>query len=61
MILNLPLQNKEDILKLKAGDVVYLNGTIYTGRDAAHKRLVELIENGKEDELPIELNNGAIY
>ena len=31
MILNLPLQNKEDILKLKAGDVVYLNGTIYTG------------------------------
>ena len=61
MILNLPLQNKEDILKLKAGDVVYLNGTIYTDRDAAHKRLVELIANGEEDKLPIELNNGAIY
>ena len=61
MILNLPLQNENDILKLKAGDVVYLNGTIYTGRDAAHKRIVELIDKGEIDKIPIDLNNGAIY
>ena len=59
MILNLPLQNKDDILKLKAGDVVYLNGTIFTGRDAAHKRLVEMVKNNQE--LPFDLNNQIIY
>ena len=40
--------------KLKAGDIVYLSGTLYTARDAAHKRLVELLENGKEFPFPIE-------
>lgn len=44
---------------LKAGDLIYLTGTIYTGRDAAHKRLVELIEAGKE--LPIDLVGQTIY
>ena len=53
MILNLPLQNENDILKLKAGDVVYLNGTIYTGRDAAHKRIVELILSLDNEEGPL--------
>jgi len=51
--------SKEDVKKLKAGDVVYLNGTIYTARDAAHKRLVELIEKGEE--LPFELEGSVIY
>ena len=49
----------EDIEKLKAGDVVYLSGTLYTARDAAHKRLVDLIEQGKE--LPFELQGSVIY
>ena len=51
--------SKEDVKKLKAGDVVYLNGTIYTARDAAHKRLVELIEKGEE--LPFKLEGSVIY
>jgi fumarate hydratase subunit beta len=53
-----PLTN-EDIEKLKAGDIVYLNGIIYTARDAAHKRLVDLIDEGKE--LPFDLQGSVIY
>jgi fumarate hydratase subunit beta len=51
--------SKEDVKKLKAGDVVYLNGTIYTARDAAHKRLVELLEKGEE--LPFPIEGSVIY
>lgn len=50
---------KEKTKNLKAGDQVLLTGTIYTARDAAHKRLVELIENNKE--LPFNLENSIIY
>ncbi len=57
--LNVPITNIEDIKKLKIGDVVYLSGVIYTARDAAHKRFVELIDKGEK--LPIDVNNGAIY
>ena len=49
----------EDVSKLEAGDIVYLNGTIYTARDAAHKRLVDLIEAGKQ--LPFDLKGSVIY
>ena len=56
--LNLPL-NQEELLSLKAGEEVLLNGVIYTARDAAHKLLVESIENGEE--LPFDLANSAIY
>jgi fumarate hydratase subunit beta len=49
----------EDTKKLVAGDTVLLNGTIYTARDAAHKRLVELIEKGEE--LPFDLEGSVIY
>ncbi len=49
----------EDTKKLVAGDTVFLNGTIYTARDAAHKRLVELIDAGKE--LPFDLEGSIIY
>lgn len=56
--LNLPL-SLEDITKLKAGDLVYLSGEIYTARDAAHKRLVETLE--KNEELCIYLPNATIY
>ncbi len=49
----------EDIEQLKIGDIVYLNGTIYTARDAAHKRLVDLMLDGKE--LPFDLKGSVIY
>lgn len=50
---------KEDALTLKAGDQVLLSGTIYTGRDAAHKRLVALIQEGKP--LPFDCQDQIIY
>ena len=56
--LNTPLTD-EDMAQLKAGDVVFLTGTIYSARDAAHKKLVELLDAGKE--LPFELKGAAIY
>lgn len=50
----------DDVVKeLHAGDKVLLNGVIYTGRDAAHQRLVNLLNEGKE--LPFELEGQAIY
>ena len=49
----------EDVAKLKAGDIVYLSGTIYTARDAAHKRLVDLISN--KEELPFDIRGAVIY
>jgi fumarate hydratase subunit beta len=48
-----------DVEKLKAGDKVLLNGVIYTGRDAAHKRLFDLLQEKKP--LPIELKGQVIY
>ena len=53
-----PIQD-EDVKGLKAGDYVYISGTIYTARDAAHKRMYESLQNGEN--LPIELNNNIIY
>ena len=44
---------------LKAGDYVYLTGTIYTARDAAHKRMYEALEKGEE--LPFNVKNNTIY
>lgn len=57
-ILNTPL-NEKIIRSLRAGDRVRLNGVIWTGRDAAHKRLVALLDAGKA--LPVELRDQAIY
>ena len=51
--------NKEKIGGFKAGDRVLVTGTIYTARDAAHKRLTEMIERGEK--LPFELENSIIY
>lgn len=45
--------------KLRAGDYVYLNGTIYTARDAAHKRMYEALQAGRE--LPFDIRNNVIY
>lgn len=44
---------------LHCGDTVLISGVIYTGRDAAHKRLVELLQQGKE--LPVDLKDAIIY
>jgi len=53
-----PLDDKS-VRQLKAGDSVLLTGYIYTARDAAHKRLIELIEKGQE--LPIDIQGQTIY
>lgn len=56
--LNAPI-SKEDIKDLKAGDYVYITGTIYTARDAAHKRMDEALKNGES--LPLDVTNNLIY
>ncbi len=56
--LSTPL-SEEAVSKLKIGDKVLLSGVVYTGRDAAHKRLVELVKEGKE--LPIDIKGQIIY
>ena len=56
--INAPLDRKE-IATLKSGDMVYITGTVYTARDAAHKRMSEALAEGKE--LPIELKDNVIY
>jgi len=48
-----------DTDKLKIGDKVLISGIIYTGRDAAHKRMIELVNAGKE--LPIDVKGQIIY
>ncbi|MEA3290416.1 MAG: Fe-S-containing hydro-lyase [Campylobacterota bacterium] len=50
---------EEQTRELVAGDIVYLSGTIFTARDAAHKRLVDLIDAGEE--LPFDLEGSVIY
>ncbi len=56
--LNVPF-DREEAIKLKAGDYVYLSGTIYTARDAAHKRMYEALQ--EKGELPFDLQNNVIY
>lgn len=58
VILEAPFTD-EAIKSLKAGDMVYISGTIYTGRDAAHKRLCEMIEN--DEEMPFSFEGQAIF
>lgn len=50
---------KEELIKLKAGDYVYISGIIYSARDAAHKRLYETMLEGKD--IPIDLTDNIIY
>ena len=50
---------KETVVTLKAGDYVYLTGTVYTARDAAHKRMYEILQEGGE--LPIDIQGQVIY
>jgi fumarate hydratase subunit beta len=50
---------QEDAKKLRSGDYVYITGTIYTARDAAHKRMYEALEKGEA--LPLDMKNNIIY
>lgn len=45
--------------KLHSGDYVYITGTIYVARDAAHKRMIEALDRG--DQLPIDIKDATIY
>lgn len=56
--ITVPLKD-EDIKKLRSGDYLYLSGIIYTARDAAHKRMYEALEQGKE--LPFDIKDNVIY
>lgn len=56
--INLPI-TEEKALSLKTGDYVYLTGTMYVARDAAHKRMMQVLDEGKE--LPINIKDATIY
>lgn len=56
--MNVPM-TREEAASLKAGDYVYLTGTIYTARDAAHKRMDQALDKGEE--LPFDINGNIIY
>jgi len=51
--------NEDEVKTLKAGDYVYISGTIYTARDAAHKRMYEALQNGQE--VPMSLKDNVVY
>lgn len=51
--------DKETAKSLKAGDYVYITGTIYTARDAAHKRMQEALQEGEN--LPVDIKGNVIY
>ena len=57
-VIHAPLA-EEEIRDLRAGDYVYITGTIYTARDAAHKRMQEALDKGEE--LPISMKDNVIY
>jgi fumarate hydratase subunit beta len=56
--INAPISD-EEALSLHAGDYVYITGTIYTARDAAHLRMYEALD--RNEELPINMENNIIY
>ena len=57
-VLKTPL-SKQDLAPLKAGDTVLLSGVVYTARDAAHARMMELLDKGEP--LPFPIAGAAIY
>ncbi len=54
-----PPLTSDDLAQYRAGDIIVLTGTIYTARDAAHKRIVEMLDKGEE--LPFDLEGAVIY
>jgi fumarate hydratase subunit beta len=57
-IVTTPLSD-ESVMKLKTGDRVLINGVVYTARDAAHKRMMDLLDSGQE--LPFHIRGQVIY
>lgn len=51
--------SEEEVRKLKVGDIIYVSGIMVTARDAAHRRILSYIKEGKP--LPIDLKGGVIY
>jgi fumarate hydratase subunit beta len=51
--------SEEDVRKLRVGDILYVTGVIYTARDAAHRRIIDYLKEGKP--LPFDLRGGVIY
>ena len=49
----------EELKKLRSGDMVYITGTIYVARDAAHKRMHEVLDKGEK--LPVDIQGQTIY
>ena len=58
--INTPIK-KEVIEKVKPGDMLYLSGTIYTGRDAVLPKIASLINDGKLDEIGVDLEGSVIF
>ncbi|HTH79969.1 MAG TPA: fumarate hydratase, partial [Ramlibacter sp.] len=61
---NLDTLTKEEVASWKPGDTLLLNGRMLTGRDAAHKRIADMLENmkeGKGEKLPVDFTNRVIY
>ena len=54
-----PPLSDEDVRQLRIGDRVYLTGTLYTARDAAHKRMIQALDRGEE--IPVPLQGAVIY
>ena len=60
MEIYIEIPTTDDIIKeLRAGDMLYLSGTVYTARDAAHKRMYEALERGEK--LPFDIENSFVY
>lgn len=57
--LYIPVTNEEEIKNFKAGQEVLVSGKLFVARDAAHKKLIEMIQRGED--IPIDFKNGAIY
>jgi len=51
--------SEEDVRKLRVGDILYVTGVIYTARDAAHRRIIDYLKEGKP--LPFDLRGGVVY
>jgi fumarate hydratase subunit beta len=54
-----PLQNPEEIKSLRCGQEILVSGKLFVARDAAHKRIYDMVQKGEK--IPIDFQNGAIY
>ena len=52
---------KEEVRKLRVGDIVYLDGIVITGRDQVHRRALELAAKGEKHKVPVDLKDAALF